>query len=157
MNCSPPVSSVHEHSPGKNTGMGCPALFQRIFPTQGSNPGLVHCRQILYHLSHQGSPRTLHWVAYPFSRGSSPPRNQTGVSCIGGGFFTSWATRKALYSLEYWWIKFCCAWKSSGCRVCYLFRLILCLLPRTFTEFLNSCDFVESTVWTMFLVKKTQF
>ena len=36
-----------------------------------------------------GSPRTLEWVAYPFSRGSSQPRNQTGVSCISGGFFTS--------------------------------------------------------------------
>ena len=45
-----------------------------IFPTQGLNPGLPHCRQILYQLSHQGSPRILAWVAYPFSRGSSPMR-----------------------------------------------------------------------------------
>ena len=36
------------------------------FPTQGSNPGLPHCRQILYQLSHKGSPRILEWVAYPF-------------------------------------------------------------------------------------------
>ena len=43
-------------SPGKNTGVGCHTLFQQIFPTQGSNPGLLHCRQILYCLSHQGSP-----------------------------------------------------------------------------------------------------
>ena len=42
-------------------------LLQGIFPTQGSNPGLPHWRQILYHLSHQGSPRILDWVAYPFS------------------------------------------------------------------------------------------
>ena len=42
-------------SPGKNTGVGCHALLQEIFPTQGSNLGLSHCRQILYHLSHQGS------------------------------------------------------------------------------------------------------
>ena len=42
-------SSVHEASPGKNTGVGCPALFQGIFPTQGSNPGLLHCRQILFY------------------------------------------------------------------------------------------------------------
>ena len=41
---------------GKNTGVGCHALLQRIFPTQGSNPGLPPWRQILYHLSHQGSP-----------------------------------------------------------------------------------------------------
>ena len=51
--CSPPGSSVHGDSPGKNTGVGCHALLQRIFPTQGSNPGLLHCRWILYHLSHQ--------------------------------------------------------------------------------------------------------
>ena len=41
--------------PNKNTGVGCHFLFQEIFPTQGSNTGLPHCRQTLYHLSHQGS------------------------------------------------------------------------------------------------------
>ena len=51
----PPGSSVHGDSPGKNTGTGCHALLQGIFPTQGSNPGLLHRRQILYHLSYQGS------------------------------------------------------------------------------------------------------
>ena len=54
--CSPPGSSVHGDSPGKNTGVDCHALLQKIFPTQGLNPGLLHCRQILYHLSHRGSP-----------------------------------------------------------------------------------------------------
>ena len=44
---------------------------------------------------HEGSPRILEWVAYPFSRGSSWPRNWTGVSCIAGRFFASWATREA--------------------------------------------------------------
>ena len=63
------------NSPGQNTGVGSLSLLQGIFPTQGSNPGLPHCRQILYQLSHRGSPRTLEWVAYPFSRGSSWPRN----------------------------------------------------------------------------------
>ena len=62
------------------------------------------CKQILYHLSHQGSPRILEWVVYPFSRGSSRPRNQTGVSCIAGKFFTSWATREAPTSKS-WRIK----------------------------------------------------
>ena len=89
MDCSPPGSSVHGDSPGKNTGVGCHALLQGIIPTQGSNPGLWHCRQILYHLSHQGSPRILEWVAYPFCRGSSQTRNRTRVSCITGGFFTN--------------------------------------------------------------------
>ena len=95
MDCSPPGSSVHGDTPGKNTGMACHALLQEIFPTQGWNTGILHCRWILYHLSHQVSPRLLDWVAYPFSRGSSQPRNWTGVSCIAGRFFTSWATRKA--------------------------------------------------------------
>ena len=57
MECSPPGSSVHGDSPGKNTRVGCHAL-QGIFLTKGSNPGLVHCRWILYRLSHQGSPNT---------------------------------------------------------------------------------------------------
>ena len=42
-------------SPGKNTGVDCHALLQGIFPTPGSNLGLPHCRQILHHLSYQGS------------------------------------------------------------------------------------------------------
>ena len=56
MDCSPPGSSVHGDSPGKNTLVGCHTLLQGIFPTQGSNPGLQHCRVILYWLSHQRSP-----------------------------------------------------------------------------------------------------
>ena len=74
---------------------GLHALLQGIFPTQGSNPGRPNYRWILYHLSHQGSPSLLEWVAYPVYRGSSRPRNPTGVSCIAGRFFTSWATRDA--------------------------------------------------------------
>ena len=77
-------------SPGQNIGVGSLSLLQRIFPTQESNWSLLHCRQILYQLSHKGSPRILEWVAYPFSRGSSQPRNWTRVSCIAGRFFTSW-------------------------------------------------------------------
>ena len=50
-------SSVHGDSPGKNTEMGCHSLLQGIFPTQGLNPSLPHCRRILYHLSHQGRPQ----------------------------------------------------------------------------------------------------
>ena len=52
MDCSLPGSSVHGDSLGKNTGVGCHALLQGIFLTQGSNPGLPHCKQILYYLSH---------------------------------------------------------------------------------------------------------
>ena len=69
--CSPWNSS------GQDTGVGSLSLLQGTFPTQRSNPGLLHCRQILYQLSHMGSPTILEWVAYPFSRGSSRPRNRT--------------------------------------------------------------------------------
>ena len=58
VDCSPPGSSVYGDSPGKNTGVGCHALLQGIFPTQVSNPGLPHGRWILYYLSHQGSHNT---------------------------------------------------------------------------------------------------
>ena len=84
------------NSPGQNTGVGSLCLLQWIVPTQGSNSGLPHCRWILYQLSHRGSPRILEWIAYPFSSGSSPLRNWTGVSCIAGEFFTNWAIREAL-------------------------------------------------------------
>ena len=56
LDCSLLGSSMHGDSPGKNTGVGYYALLQEIFPTQGLNPGLPHCRWSLYHLSHQGSP-----------------------------------------------------------------------------------------------------
>ena len=46
-------------SPGQNTEVGSSSLLQGIFPTQGSNPGLLYCRQILYQLSHKGSPEIL--------------------------------------------------------------------------------------------------
>ena len=55
MNCNMPGSSVHWYSPCKKTRVGCHALLQGILLTQGSKPGLQHCRQILYQLSHQGS------------------------------------------------------------------------------------------------------
>ena len=64
LNIRIPSSSVHGDSPGKNTRMGCHALLQGIFPTQGSNPGLLHCRWILHHLSHQGSPKVKHYLLH---------------------------------------------------------------------------------------------
>ena len=74
MDYSPPGFSVHGDFPGKNPGVGCHALLQGTLPTQQSNPGLPHCRQILYCLSHQGIPMLLSnsiifptFVSYPFS------------------------------------------------------------------------------------------
>ena len=61
-------------SPGQNMGVRSLFLLQGIFSTQRLNPGLRHCRQILYQLSHKRSPRILEWVAYPFSNGFSRPR-----------------------------------------------------------------------------------
>ena len=83
------------NSPGQNIGVGGLSLLQGIFPIQGSNLGLLHCRWILYQLSHKGSPGILEWVAYPFCSGSFQPRNRTRVSCLTGGFFTNRAIREA--------------------------------------------------------------
>ena len=58
LGCNHPGSSVHGDSPGENSGVGCHALLQGIFPTQGSNLCLPHCRQILCHLRHQGNPKS---------------------------------------------------------------------------------------------------
>jgi len=89
MDCSLPSSSVHGILQARIwSGLLC--HLQGIFPTEGSNPGFLYCRQILYSLSHKGSPSvSLH-------QGIFPTRNWTGVSCIAGRFFTSWATRETL-------------------------------------------------------------
>ena len=89
MDCSPPGSSVHGDSPGKNTGVGCHALLQGIFPTQGSNPGLPHCRQILYCLNHQRSPGNLcpklirigHFCLAPVHGGRCPHETEDRDTC----------------------------------------------------------------------------
>ena len=79
------------NSPGQNTGVGSLSLLQGIFPTQELNPGLLHCRWILLPAEpHKGNPKILEWVAYPFSSGSSWPRNWARVSCCRW-IFTNWA------------------------------------------------------------------
>ena len=110
LDCNQPGFSVHGDSPGKNTCMCSHALFQGIFPIQGSNPGLLHCKWTLYHLSHHGSPGLLEWAAYLFFRRCSWPRNWTEVSCTEGRFFASWATRRAqkmvqrnVFAGQQWW------------------------------------------------------
>ena len=84
--------------------MDCHFLLQGIFLTQGLNPGLPHCRRILYQVSHKGCPKILEWVAYPFSSRSFPTRNWTRVSCIAGRFFTNWAIREAPILLIFFFI-----------------------------------------------------
>ena len=78
----------------------CSTLCKRMnYTVHGIPQGRIldtpHFRQIPYQLSHKGNPRILEWVAYPFSSRSFWPRNQTGVSCIAGRFFTNWVTREA--------------------------------------------------------------
>ena len=87
-------------SPGQNTRVGSLSLLHGVFPTQGLDPGFPHCRWILYQLSHQWCPRILEWVAHPFSRGSSWPRNWIGVSRIADSFFTNWAIREAQWLMR---------------------------------------------------------
>ena len=85
--------------PWQKSPAGCnPWHLKESYMSEASE--LPHCRWILYQLSHQGNPRILEWVAYPFSRGSSWPRNWTGISCIAGGFFTSWVTREAFICIK---------------------------------------------------------
>ena len=90
------------NSPGQNNGVGSLSLLQGIFPIQGSNPGLLHCRLILCEPSHKGSPRILKWVAISSSRRSSWPRDLIHVSCtscIGGWILYHYASQ----DLQQWW------------------------------------------------------
>ena len=95
------MDSLPSQPPGdpKNTGVGSLSLLQGIFLTWEFNQGLLPCRLILYQLNYKGRPRILEWVAYPFSRGSSWPKNWAGVSCIAREFFTSWAIRENILYL----------------------------------------------------------
>ena len=90
------------NSPGQNTGVGSLSLLQGIFPTQGSYPGLPHCRWILYQLSHKGSLRILDWGAYPFSSRSSWSWNRRRVSWLQVESLPNWAIREA--NCKYGWI-----------------------------------------------------
>ena len=88
--------------PGKNTGMGCHFLLQGIFPIQGSNLGLLHCRKILHCLSHQGS------LQYSSIAGSYYQYQQHHC-CFYTSFWTSWAWNKdsvLLYSRQYCAVKY---------------------------------------------------
>ena len=70
-----PWDCVYGDSPGKNTGVGCHAHLQGIFPTQGLNPGLLHYGQSLYNLSYQGSPKKM-WYIYTVEYYSDIKKNE---------------------------------------------------------------------------------
>ena len=127
MDCSPPGSSVHGNSPGRNTRVDCHALLQGIFLTQGSNPGLLHYRQIIYCLSHQGSPRILEWGSPSLPQGIflTQELNQGLLRC-----------RQILYQLGY---------QGSPCWV------ILIINPQFINYFL---DFFGFLVYFCYYQKK---
>ena len=138
MDCSPPGFSVHGDSPGNNTGVGCCVLLQGIFPTQGSNPGLPHCRWILYHLSHQGSP-----LGFQYS--------YTGVSSLSflqGNFPTQESNQGLLHCR---WIQ--CQLSYQGMPIKSLYytsetNITLCQLFLNIFSiyFLNNCFSIHDTV-----------
>ena len=78
---------------------GCHAFLQGNPPNPGIKPRSSALQVDSLPTEPPGSPGTLERGAYPSSSGSSQPRNRTGVSCIAGGFFTSWATGKPLRRL----------------------------------------------------------
>ena len=83
-------------SPGKKTGVGCHVLLQGMFPTQGETPGLLHCRQILYRLSHQGSTLSVSLFSLP---PQFPPH-------LHLAFKISWRAEEILYRLDVDWPKY---------------------------------------------------
>ena len=139
--CSLPGSSVHGDFPSKNTEVGYHVLPQGTSPTQGLNPGLPHWRQILYQLSYLGSSRILEWVAYPFSRESSQPRNRTRISCITGGFFyqlryqgspIGWTVVPFKFSLHAWrWRQWFMEPKLKDFKICYRSQLWHAPMPHS--------------------------
>ena len=96
VDCNPPGSSAMRFS-RQEPWRGCHAPLQGIFLTTQSCPTL--CDPMSYTVHGILQARILEWVTFPFSRGSSQPRDQTQVSLIAGRFFTRWATREAQ---EYW-------------------------------------------------------
>ena len=82
------------NSLGQNTGMDSHSLLQRIFPTQGLNPGLPHCREILYQLSHKGSPRILAWEPIPSPEDLPDPRIEMGSPALQADSLPAELSRK---------------------------------------------------------------
>ena len=86
------------NSPGKKTGAGCDSLLQGIFPTQGSNPDLPHCSQILYHLSHQGSPFRIRELIFTLQHSKSKCNIQ--FSIVHQSFFLIFRIRDLKNTLK---------------------------------------------------------
>ena len=106
LNCFSHVRLHPWNFPGKNTEVSCHFLLQGIFPTQGSNLGLPHYRQMHYHLSHQRSPSLRHYGPQPvrlLCPLDSPGKN-AGVGChalLQGIFLTQGSNKPSLYTQTY--------------------------------------------------------
>ena len=123
MDYSPPGSSCLGFS-RQEYWVGHQSLLQGIFPTKGSNPGLLHCRQILYLLSHQGSPgdqitRPENWWdpgrESPLAKGSGSTRIRVGISDSKSSAVSSLSESLSLRCLK---DRACGVWKGSGGREC---------------------------------------
>ena len=93
--CNPMDCSL----PGKNTGVGCHFLLQGIFPTQGSNAGLLHCRQILYRLDYEGSPigaSILKELQKPLKHGPLPSGSNSVQKACSQGVCRDWSMYNTL-------------------------------------------------------------
>ena len=97
--CDPTVCAWN--SPGENTGVGCHSFLQGIFPTQQWNPGLLHCPQILYRLSYQGSPNITIWVALGVAQ-SQTQLKRLSSSSSSGKESTCQCRRHKAHSLDPW-------------------------------------------------------
>ena len=90
MDCSLPNSSVHGDSPGKYSEVGCHALLQGIFPTQGSNTGLLHCRWVLYVLSYHIISQLQRKALLYMCKLYISKTGQNYVSLLLGNIWTNW-------------------------------------------------------------------
>ena len=108
MDYSLPGSSDHGDAPGKNTRVGCYALLQGIFPTQGLNLGLPHCSRILYHLSHKGSPAihiySCSYLQVNSNKSISPEASAKAewTESLGAPLVFWWTSIREIFSRELW-------------------------------------------------------
>ena len=96
MDCKTPSFPVHESLQAGILKWVVFPFSRGSSPTQGSNPGLPHCRQVLYQLSHKGKPKNTGVGSLSLFQWIFLTQESNQVSCFAGGFFTNWAMREAL-------------------------------------------------------------
>ena len=96
-----PLSHHRKRPSGAELSCPCQVLTYVVVKVKVAQSCLTLCNPTDYTVHGILQVRTLEWVAFPFSRGSSQPRDQTQVSHIASRFFTSWATREALICIRF--------------------------------------------------------